>query len=459
MGKIDTLDKVILLFGVFFLAFIFFQKLVESSKKEKLNKVTEVLKLNKTNAHGVVFGKKGAKYICSPEESEGHIGVFSATGTGRAAAIGIPTLRAWQGSVFVIDISGDIEKNCPNIKDKIIFNPDEIDKYKVKYSPFAVCDKLSSDFEKNEFLSQLAYILMPDPIKGGEASDFFIKQGRRILISALIAFYHQGLDFIEICEKIVRNNYINLFGDIDQSENLEAISFLNAFEGANEKNTAGCKQAVDEALTLFATNYTIKNSVGRGDITIEPEKIENNAIFIVVDDTKLELYSPLLNLITSQYMNYIANRKVDSSSKTILLFLDEYSSLRINSETILQALRKYRKRKARIMLLTQNLADLNVLYTPDITKAMMANFKFKVLLGGLNEPESQKYFAELIGFKDVLKRSTSKNARQHTITKSESQEYYIKPADLDKQGKDKLILIHGEGRRYMILNKNYYFKP
>ena len=83
MGKIDTLDKVILLFGVFFLAFIFFQKLVESSKKEKLNKVTEVLKLNKTNAHGVVFGKKGAKYICSPEESEGHIGVFSATGTGK----------------------------------------------------------------------------------------------------------------------------------------------------------------------------------------------------------------------------------------------------------------------------------------------------------------------------------------------------------------------------------------
>lgn len=109
--------------------------------------------------------------------------------------------------------------------------------------------------------------------------------------------------------------------------------------------------------------------------------------------------------------------------------------------------------------MTQNLSDLDILYGHEVTKALIANFYFKVLLGGLAEPESQKYFADLIGYRKVKKQSISKNLKQQTKTESEEKEYIIEPADLDRQGKDTVIIIAlNESKGYIKLKKNYYFK-
>ena len=109
-------------------------------------------------------------------------------------------------------------------------------------------------------------------------------------------------------------------------------------------------------------------------------------------------------------------------------------------------------------MMTQNLADLDLLYGTETTRALMSNLRFKVLLGGLSETESQKYFAELIGYQKATKKSTSKSANTTTKTESEEKEYIIAPADLDRQGKDVVILIHPENGGYMLLKKNYYFQ-
>lgn len=154
-------------------------------------------------------------------------------------------------------------------------------------------------------------------------------------------------------------------------------------------------------------------------------------------------------------MQYISNRKVKKNSKQILLVLDEFASLNLESKTILSCIRKYRKRKARLMLLTQNLSDLHLLYGIETTKAIMANLRFKVLLGGLSEPDSQKYFADLIGYKKIKKRSISKSTNSKTITESEEKEYIIPPAELDRQGKDVAILIYPDNQGYMLLEKNF----
>ena len=166
-----------------------------------------------------------------------------------------------------------------------------------------------------------------------------------------------------------------------------------------------------------------------------------------------------MNILTSQIMQYIGTRAVQKSSPAILLFLDEYGSLKLDKELILDAVRRFRKRRCRIMVLMQNTVDLNLLYGADATRAILSNLKYKVLLGGLGEPESQKYFASLIGYKDSTKHSTSSNAKRTTHTESETKEWVIEPADLDRQGKDTVILIASdEPEGYMKLKKNYYFK-
>lgn len=455
----DFMDKIqipLIIVAVVLIAFALSADKLQRLKKKRLK---ELKKAPAAKAHGVIFGKLGRKVIFSPVSAEGSIGVFSASGTGKTSAVGIPTLRSWTGTSFTIDISGDICKNCPNMAHKLIYEPE--DPETTPYNIFGAIDDLKDKEDQNEALEQLAFLLMPEPPNINENAKYFLTNGRKILTASLIAFYGAGMDFIQICEKIVGSSYPDLFRAIDETKNEDAIIYINSFVGVPEQHTSSCKQSCDDSIKLFATNGKVKKSIRRpakGEKAVEGKLIENHNIFVIVDDPKLELYSPLLNIITSQQMQYISNRKVTDKSKNILLFLDEYASLRIDAETILEALRKYRKRRCRVMIMTQNLADLDLLYGHETTRALMANLRFKVLLGGLGETESQEYFAKLIGYKDTTRRSTSKSSTNTTQTESEAKEYVIEPADLDRQGKDVAILIHPENEGYMKLKKNYYFK-
>ena len=129
-------------------------------KRHKKSKVSDVKTDIPHKAHGIIFGRRGNKVVYSPTNDEGHLGIFSGSGTGKTAAVGIPTLRSWNGTVYVIDISGDIEKNCPGIGNKLIYAPGEKNEY--VYNPFATIDSLPSAEERHEALEELVYFLMPE---------------------------------------------------------------------------------------------------------------------------------------------------------------------------------------------------------------------------------------------------------------------------------------------------------
>lgn len=433
----------------------------------KNRQLKELKKGSRKKAHGIIFGKLGIKFVFSPWDKEGHVGIFAASGTGKTSACLIPTIRSIsekhvKSYTYAIDISGDISKNCPDVPYKLEYAPEKPDT--PPYNIFAPIDALDEIEDKYEALEQLAFLLMPEKVNMNDNARFFLVNGRKILTASLIAFYPVGMDFISICERIVQSSWQELFRDIDNTGNIDAIRYINGFEGANEANTAGCKQSCDDALKLFATNGKIKRSIRRpkrGEKSVEPKMIEHSNIFVVIGEDKLSLYAPLMNILTSQLMEYVGTRKVTKNSPCILLCLDELASLHIDGELILDGVRRFRKRKCRLILLMQNTADLNILYGADVTRAILANLKYKVLLGGtgLGEPESQKYFAELIGYKDSTKHSTSSNAKQTTHTESEAKEWVIEPAELDRQGKDTVILIAAdEPDGYLKLKKNYYFK-
>ena len=402
------------------------------------------------NAHGVIFGKEKGAVFFSPVNNEGHIAVFGGSGSGKTSALLIPTLRSWTGTSLVIDISGDISSNC-NISKKIIFEPDN--PHTIPYNIFAEIDQTTDITEKNEKLEHLAYMLMPDSEKMDDNARFFLTEGRKILTAALIAFYSQGLDFIPICEFIMGHSFQNLFNAIDSSHCDAAIQYINSFQGANEKNTAGCKQSADNAIKLFATNAKIKKCIHR-PIKHEPcfsaSSVETSNVFVIVDDVQLELYAPLLHVITAQCLNYF-NSRPPEHTHSILLALAEFASF--GKLDITSALRKLRKRHVRIMILTQSMADIDLIYGRAERMAMMNNFQFKVILGA-SDTDTQEYFAKLIGNKIIQNHSISRNAKSVTRTYTDTKEYAIEPAELAHL-KNELLLLYPDG--YIRLSKNFYF--
>ena len=169
--------------------------------------------------------------------------------------------------------------------------------------------------------------------------------------------------------------------------------------------------------------------------------LETNSVYIYIPDEKLKIYGDLLRIITAQSMEYFSSRPPEHK-KMILFCLDEFASF--GKLQITEALRKLRKRHIRIMVLTQSLADLDMIYGKDERKAMLGNFKFTVLLG-CKDTETQEYFSKMIGEKRSL-LATDPNQKSQPI---------IKPADLAHLEQDLFVICDDGAIR---LRKNFYFK-
>lgn len=392
-------------------------------------------------AKGILFGKKFGLLAYSPEQDEGHILVLGPSGTGKTSALLIPTLRSWQGTALVVDISGDISANV-NTPNKIVFDPTS--KSCIPYDVFASINVVTDDTERQERLEQLAYLLLPDKANDSEAGIFFCKNGRKMVTAALICYYGMGWGFVEICEFFLGHDWRSLLNDIAKQQNPIANMFISSFAGASEQNTAGCKQAADDALKLFATNEKIKNALRKVpsyEKAISPATLETSSVYIYIPDEKLKIYGDLLRIITAQSMEYFSSRPPENK-QTILFCLDEFASF--GKLQIVEGLRKLRKRRIRILVLTQSLADLDMIYGKDERIAMLGNFKFTVILG-CKDTETQEYFSKMIGEKRSL-LATDPSQKPQPI---------IKPADLAHLEQDLFVICDDGAIR---LRKNFYFK-
>ncbi|MCL2547038.1 MAG: type IV secretory system conjugative DNA transfer family protein [Oscillospiraceae bacterium] len=95
-------------------------KSVSTKPKSKTNTNDTFSELQHWHKKGVVFGKSPEKHLCvnkmydkyvgKPETLDGHVLVVGGVGSGKSSCIAIPTLRIFKGSIFAIDIKGELEK-------------------------------------------------------------------------------------------------------------------------------------------------------------------------------------------------------------------------------------------------------------------------------------------------------------------------------------------------------------
>lgn len=431
---------------------------------KKADQPTFVAKASrKADAHGLVFGYtdscKHRTYYYAPEGSEGSALILGAPGTGKSSAVLIPSLRSLTESeqgekganAYVIDIADELSRNVPQ-KNKIEYRPSS--DTTIKYNVFATVDAKQTEAKKNQELMRLSYLIMPELKNASSNALYFQNGGRDILKAALIAYYDQGLDFPEICRKINRLSYPDLFSEIDKSGNEDAISFINKFERSNEANVSGCKENVESAVQLFATDENVTNAIGRGDNSFSPEDLEKRSVYVIVPDNLLKLFSPLLRIVTAQFLDFFSNRDLNCK-KDLIFAIDEFATIGLDGEDILHCLRTMRKRKVKLWIICQSLIDLDVIYNRDVRMAMCDNMLYTVALS-CRTVETQRYISDLIGTEEYERESYSGVSVLSKGTKSVSIERrnIIEPTDLANLG-DQLIVLYPGG--YLQLTKSPYY--
>ena len=406
---------------------------------------------------GFIFGKlDNGEWYTSPEEEEGNIACLGFPGTGKTTGIDIPVLLNWKGRVFCIDISGDISTTVKRPK-QYMYCPDEgIGVYDVFFDVKRAKDK----DERLEKLSIIAELLIPKNENISDNSKYFSDNGRKMLNAALIFYYKNGFEFGDMCLEICKQSAIELLRTISSDEEIidDILPLISSFNGANEKNTQGCKETVDGVLYFFATNSKVRNSLRsinrqKKERGVAPFMLEFIDIFVCIPQPKLSVYGPLLRLMVGQMWNYFVGRDLDA--KTHILFaLDEFARFG-RLPDIVDTLGTLRKRKVRVLLLTQQVSDLDSVYGTETRNAILGDCTYTICLGA-KDLATQEYFTKLVGQHHEIRYGVNTGDNGSRFMATEEKTDIVESASLAYiHHENKLLLLTPEG--YIFLKKNPWY--
>jgi type IV secretion system protein VirD4 len=416
------------------------------------NKTNSKNPVKNSGLQGVVFGSQGRKWICKPEDTDGHVLVVGGVGSGKTSCIGIPTLRAWGSSVFAIDIKGELYEKTkdhrPNIK---VFNPLDHGNNAYGYDPLYCLRKSSNPAQEARAIAQAIIPLPPDT-----KEPFWIENAQNILTACILHFNEQDMPFLDILGEIQFIAPKELIQILCESPVREAVLFVKTFSSIEDKVLFSIMAELSKNTVPFLTDKDLVLSFGVIN-NITPEDLEyGNDIYIQIPEHLLRQWKNLLTLIVNQFLTHFEKRP-ENNAQPILFLLDEFPRLgKINA--MLDGLATLRSKKISMCLIIQSLAQLDVVYGKNERRVIADTCGYKAILGA-TDADTQDYFSRLVGTYDkkVTNLGTQSNIfglpKGKSTNTSETEKRIIKPEEFGMLDDIVLLTPHGTIR----VNKTPYY--
>lgn len=352
--------------------------------------------------------------VVVPNNYSGPLGIIGGCGSGKTSGVVLPTLcRTYQGNFFAIDVKEDLSRKYVEV------NPDRVVKVlslrgetEYTYDPF---DAIRRDSEDNLVpnMRELANALLPLP--ANVPDPFWIKSARECLTGALLYYYDMNMSFIDDVSNIMTTPPVELIAKISKSKNPITRSFVNNFIGtdnSDNKLLVGIGQEIINQLSIIVSDPRVRKALSPSDKQIQWTDLKDCSIFLSVPEDRLEHYSPVVTMIITQLIRSLERRpekhSVESTSQNqTLLMFDEFPRLG-KIEAMASAVSTLRSKNVTICLVLQSLAQLDMVYGRNTARIIMDNCSYVAVLG-VNDVESQKYFAERAGTHLVTRRNTNTN--------------------------------------------------
>lgn len=356
---------------------------------------------------GVVFGKLGGKYVTMPETTDGHILIIGGAGSGKTAAVAIPTLLSWKDRVFAIDIKGELYEKTKRARGDgqiKVFNPTDPNAY--GYDPFYILnhtDDLSGEAR--------ALALSICPLSAEVKDPFWIKSAQNMLTGFILYLFGQGLNFAEAMKFIksqpVKQLVAMIMTDTDRAAERARVE-VSQFDGMDDKTLSGIFTELSNHITVFATDEYLQRALSGGGSCITPADLENgHDVYCCIPEYKLEQWKDLMGMLCNQFLKSF-ERRGEGNKTPILFLIDEFPRLG-KIETISNGLATLRSKKIHIALVVQSRSQLNAIYGKDVAEVITDNCSYKAILRA-SEPNTQEWCSKLVGTYEKAKMSSNYNA-------------------------------------------------
>lgn len=375
------------------------------AKTKNANENGQYSKLLSGNPEGFIFGRLQTNFVRKAVSMDGHILTIGGAGSGKSSCVAIPSLMSWESRVFAVDIKGELYEKTkghrPNIK---VFNPMKSDSD--GYNPYYLLAQSRNPVQDAREIA-LAIIPKPENIK----EPFWIESAQNIFTGAILHFFNEGFTFIQTIRAIQSTPIEKLVSILHSSPTEDARYFVNQLVGMDIKTLSGVFSEVSNKIMAFATDPDLKACLSK-DHCVTPENIERGYdVYLNIPEHKLEQWKGLLTLIINQFLKHF-ERRPDTDAAPVLFLLDEFSRLG-KIETVIHGLATLRSKKVTICVLTQSLAQLDVIYGKEQRQVIADNCQYKAVLNA-TDADTQDYFSRLVDTFDKVKYSKSANYEQYS---------------------------------------------
>ena len=183
------------------------------------------------------------------------------------------------------------------------------------------------------------------------------------------------------------------------------------------------------------------------DDMICPSTLESGFdVYLKIRQENLAVYAPIISLITDSFFSYFKTRPDVSDGHRmhpILMLIDEAPVVLkyLSADSLVDALATLRSKKITTFLVNQSRAALISRFGVYGATMIMDTCRYISIMSA-TDPESARYFAEMIGKKQTLKTSGQSSV--------ESEDYIIRPEQLSNLGDNVIVMADG---KYCIAEK------
>lgn len=465
-------------------------------KEQERNSVNEKYKGNTEKINQIFFGKQDDTYITANIFKREYAGILliGGPGSGKSADVvanslilaqnnnNVETLKEKQ-TVLCMDIKGELEpiyrKSHPD-HNIIIFNPkDEMNGY--NFDPFYRMKNCKDSNPTTEALNLAGSIL---PFSGNGDDKYWTGNAQSLLAGAFLYYgIEQGMSFSDVMVHVNKTSPKVIVEEIMSGDREDAIMCVNHF--ATMKDTElGSIYSSMKPTKIFALDENLRRVFGESSNigkTFNASDIENvDALFIQMNtkDINSSFGRASSSIVISQIMDVLMERNEFEEHSTITLFLDEapqyLSNINMNasdpngSGRVQSLLAVGRSLGIITMLCAQSFQDLKKAVGDTESKIISDNCKLQYILE-IQDPQTQKYFAEKLGQYEEIMRSNSVSKNNgitlnanNSISASLQEKWRIRPEEMrtltslpTKYGFGKGLLFYNEGA--CLVDKVPYF--
>ena len=396
-----------------------------------------------TRCDGLIFGKIDNRTVCRPSDHDGNAILFAAPGVGKTMGQIIPSAMQFNGSVFAIDIKGDISTYTIGKRRIKFFDPD--DSGSCHFDPLETV-RTADPTMRGLAIEQIADILIPQTSKGDSS---YFEQGAHDLFCGITAFCFvkkPSVPFPNIVKAALTKDVSYWINVINNSDIFEAKKYTSDLTENNKKNLSGCYSHMAKCLRSF-TLGNLMILLTPSDNMIVPSDLDNGIyIYLRVKQESVLNYGKILSVICNTFLSAFKARPdaVDNRRlRPILFMLDEAPVVLrfLSASQLSEAMSTLRSRSVTTFLAAQSLSQMIMSYGDHGLRTIMDTCRYVSVMSA-TDPESQRYFAEMIG-----KTKTLKSMGQSS---SESEEYIVRPETLSDLDDKVVILADG---KYIIAEK------